>query len=577
MDGGPVRAHDPADEMKLSTTDPAGMTAGQINRELDKLEKLRDAITSEFIATGRGHERPSETDTMSDPLALRDHALRSRFSALHGEIDRRYGPGAPYRLPPGRMFGPIKGNLPVNRSALITLAGLPHGYNLAEMGEPAFNHALLPMLRTGHVTLKQATPKSRPRFHLTAKGRASIKEKPTMKTKRNAPRMFAVYSGFDSQRTAPRLIHAPTAFAAANAYLSKFLARGYCTLKPGEAETRNTWRFNYVYPDGGKGGTIWASTDISMVKTNPATITTRDGTTYTRTAWTGGDTVSAQVAASRPFRQLQAAFYQEQLTDWKNYWGDLPDADTRKIFIGRARADAWATLRDIKTNPVRGRGRVLRYRTVGTGKKRLTCAVVSQRGPRGGRTVCHAAKENPSLKPMKMTNDDLQFLAIARQARADLMTPGKSYKNPYYSSSDNGGAYVLGAWDAYHHASRDGVQYIHKSRGYTWIIETGNFHRLHVEVVNDADHREGVRVIGYVKEPAASRTKTNPGRAVSGSLTYVSYQGRHGRKWVSRAPNGHLRLIDGYDRAQAFDLGRARRIRNALAKKYGAGFTLVTA
>lgn len=45
------------------------MTASQINKTLDKLDKAYDKLTDAFIAAGRGYELPSETRTKHDPLA----------------------------------------------------------------------------------------------------------------------------------------------------------------------------------------------------------------------------------------------------------------------------------------------------------------------------------------------------------------------------------------------------------------------------------------------------------------------------------------------------------------------------
>lgn len=82
------------------------MTAGEINKTLDRLDTVRSKLNDEFIATGRGHETPAETMKMDDPLARRWKVHSNEASALRFEISRRYGPGAPSRLPP-RGFGPI--------------------------------------------------------------------------------------------------------------------------------------------------------------------------------------------------------------------------------------------------------------------------------------------------------------------------------------------------------------------------------------------------------------------------------------------------------------------------------------
>lgn len=90
------------------TKDPAVMPAAQLNRELDRLDALNGKLTDEFIQAGRGSERASETLAKDDPLARRYIAIWSRRKDLQHEIERRYGPGAPSRLPRG--FRPLKQN-----------------------------------------------------------------------------------------------------------------------------------------------------------------------------------------------------------------------------------------------------------------------------------------------------------------------------------------------------------------------------------------------------------------------------------------------------------------------------------
>ncbi len=74
------------------------MTPGQINRELDSLEKKRSKVNDALIAAGRGYETNMETSRKSDPLALRWRAIQDRVLDLRNEISRRYGPGAPARM-----------------------------------------------------------------------------------------------------------------------------------------------------------------------------------------------------------------------------------------------------------------------------------------------------------------------------------------------------------------------------------------------------------------------------------------------------------------------------------------------
>lgn len=81
--------------------DPADLTPAQINRELDALDRRRSRNTDAFIAAGRGEERPSEYLSKEDPLSKEAREISDRMSALRNEIERRYGPGAPSRLPRG--------------------------------------------------------------------------------------------------------------------------------------------------------------------------------------------------------------------------------------------------------------------------------------------------------------------------------------------------------------------------------------------------------------------------------------------------------------------------------------------
>ena len=107
------------------------MSAPEINRSLDKLAAEGSRLTHEMIEAGRGNERPSEYMEMTDPLSVRLRSNLERRSALRIEVERRYGPGAPSRLPP--RFGPIKGRM-VNPGKLPKVllnkwynAGAAHG------------------------------------------------------------------------------------------------------------------------------------------------------------------------------------------------------------------------------------------------------------------------------------------------------------------------------------------------------------------------------------------------------------------------------------------------------------------
>lgn len=88
--------------MRSKTPKPlAEMLAGEINRELDRLDERSSKNTADFIAAGRGNERPSEYLKKDDPLSREALAIFERRHDLRAEIARRYGPGAPSRLPKG--------------------------------------------------------------------------------------------------------------------------------------------------------------------------------------------------------------------------------------------------------------------------------------------------------------------------------------------------------------------------------------------------------------------------------------------------------------------------------------------
>lgn len=79
--------------------DPAIMTGGQINKSLDKLSLESSKINDKFISSGRGQEKPSEILTKSDSLSLAYRLNNEKMNALRNEMERRYGPGVPNRLP----------------------------------------------------------------------------------------------------------------------------------------------------------------------------------------------------------------------------------------------------------------------------------------------------------------------------------------------------------------------------------------------------------------------------------------------------------------------------------------------
>lgn len=57
-------------------------------------------------------------------------------------------------------------------------------------------------------------------------------------------------------------------------------------------------------------------------------------------AWTGGD--YGYESQDAPLARI---IYRDHLTEWKDFWGDFPDNDTKQIFKTRARHDAYATRR----------------------------------------------------------------------------------------------------------------------------------------------------------------------------------------------------------------------------------------
>lgn len=75
------------------------LTASQINKKLDALDKRGSKLNQQFIDAGRGDETADETYTKNDPLALQWREVHDEKYVLRAEIKRRYGPGAPSRLP----------------------------------------------------------------------------------------------------------------------------------------------------------------------------------------------------------------------------------------------------------------------------------------------------------------------------------------------------------------------------------------------------------------------------------------------------------------------------------------------
>jgi len=85
---------------------PHTMQPSEINKELDRLDAKRSDLCDRMIDAGRGHERYSDYCSLQDPLSLAIVRVQTRQADLRSEIDRRYGPNAPSRLPKG--FGPLR-------------------------------------------------------------------------------------------------------------------------------------------------------------------------------------------------------------------------------------------------------------------------------------------------------------------------------------------------------------------------------------------------------------------------------------------------------------------------------------
>lgn len=83
--------------MRLSSKDPATMTPGQINKEVEKIEDAGSKINREMLAAGRGNERYSDTQAIldgpnPDPLTVEWGRIESRRLMLKQEIRSRAGP-----------------------------------------------------------------------------------------------------------------------------------------------------------------------------------------------------------------------------------------------------------------------------------------------------------------------------------------------------------------------------------------------------------------------------------------------------------------------------------------------------
>jgi len=105
------------------------MTPSQINKRLDALDAAGEKMTTYFIEAGRGHETMQDIMRGNDKAAQTMRDLYDRRMELVGEIERRYGPGAPRRLPPSRRVTTIRRNpTEPDRAALSKATDLYEGF-----------------------------------------------------------------------------------------------------------------------------------------------------------------------------------------------------------------------------------------------------------------------------------------------------------------------------------------------------------------------------------------------------------------------------------------------------------------
>lgn len=116
-------------EAAREAKDPRTMSAAGINKELDRLDAQRDDFADRMIAAGRGHETPHDylDKSKTDPLSREAQILHARHMSLRIEVEQRYGPNAPRRLPAGKRFGPrVRESLGESWAAIVK-AGLDEG------------------------------------------------------------------------------------------------------------------------------------------------------------------------------------------------------------------------------------------------------------------------------------------------------------------------------------------------------------------------------------------------------------------------------------------------------------------
>ena len=99
--------------------DVSAMTAGELNKALDSLDKKDSKVNAELIASGRGNELYQDVLKKSDALSKKATANYVRRMELRREIDSRYGPGAPSRMPTRRQNPKRKKNAPLRRAKIV--------------------------------------------------------------------------------------------------------------------------------------------------------------------------------------------------------------------------------------------------------------------------------------------------------------------------------------------------------------------------------------------------------------------------------------------------------------------------
>lgn len=73
----------------------AAHTPAELKKKYAAARKARDRITEEFIADGRGQERPSDYRMKTDSLSKRANANDALMSELRFEAEKYVGPGRP--------------------------------------------------------------------------------------------------------------------------------------------------------------------------------------------------------------------------------------------------------------------------------------------------------------------------------------------------------------------------------------------------------------------------------------------------------------------------------------------------